>query len=135
MSLSCFVIRFGLCTNFAIKGRQELSTVSMSTTAVIGAAGPTGLECVKRLLETGQPVVAVVRNPDKYKDTFPNDKNLQVKAGDVTDRQSLETVFEKTNAKRVIFAASGKNYFSAKDVDEQVKSSCHCLRVAQCVSA
>ncbi|BDA42667.1 Uncharacterized protein At2g34460, chloroplastic [Coccomyxa sp. Obi] len=34
-------------------------------------------------------------------------------------RQSLENVFEKTNAKRVIFAASGKTYFSAKDVDEQ----------------
>ncbi len=95
----------------------------MSTTAVLGAAGPTGLECVKRLLELGQSVVAVVRNPDKYKETFPSSKNLQVMTGDVTDRQSLEKVFEQTNAKRVIFAASGKTYFSAKDVDEQVTMS------------
>lgn len=94
----------------------------MTSTAVLGAAGPTGLECVKRLLDLGQPVVAVVRNPDKYKDTFPIDKNLQIKKGDVTDAVSLQDVFSTTNAKRVIFAASGKGYFSAKDVDEKVNT-------------
>ena len=94
----------------------------MTSTAVLGAAGPTGLECVKRLLDLGHPVVPVVRNPDKYNDTFPDDQNLQIRKGDVTDTASLQDVFAQTNAKRVIFAASGKGYFSAKDVDEWVKT-------------
>jgi uncharacterized protein YbjT (DUF2867 family) len=93
----------------------------MSTTAVIGAAGATGFECVQRLLELGQPTVAIVRDPGKYKDMFPLEKNgFQVKAGDVTDCQRLKNILESVNSKRLIFAASGKTYFSAKDVDEQV---------------
>lgn len=95
----------------------------MSATAVLGAAGPTGLECVKCLLELGQPVVAVVRNPDKYTATFPSDKNLQIKKGDVTDIQGLQDVLANTKSKKVIFAASGKGYFSAKDVDEKVHAT------------
>lgn len=38
---------------------------------VLGAGGPTGLECVKRLLSaTNAPVRAVVRDPAKYDATF-----------------------------------------------------------------
>ena len=96
----------------------------MGTTAVIGAGGPTGLQCVKRLLELGTPTIAVVRNPDKYADTFEESEKLQIKQGDVQDPGSLQTVFQEGRVKHVIFAASGKTYWSAKDVDEQVDFLC-----------
>ena len=94
----------------------------MSTTAVIGAGGPTGFECVKRLLELGMPTVAIVRNPDKYKDTFPQDAKLQIRTGDVQDQASLKQLLLDTKAKHVIYAASSKTYWSAADVDKQVNT-------------
>ncbi len=96
--------------------------LNMAATAVIGAGGPTGTECVKRLLELGQPAVAIVRDPQKYKDAFDNDKNLRLLSGDVTDAASLKSAFKEGHVKNVIFAASGKTYWSAKSVDEQVSS-------------
>lgn len=43
----------------------------MSVNVVLGAGGPTGLECVKRLLQaTDTPVRAVVRDPAKYEEVF-----------------------------------------------------------------
>lgn len=43
----------------------------MSVNVVLGAGGPTGSECVKRLLKaTSSPVRAVVRDPSKYEDAF-----------------------------------------------------------------
>ena len=92
----------------------------MGSTAVIGAGGPTGSECVKRLLELGQPAVAIVRDPQKYKNAFENDKNLRLLSGDVTDAASLRSAFKEGHVNNVIFAASGKTYWSAKSVDEQV---------------
>ena len=94
----------------------------MAATAVIGAGGPTGSECVKRLLELGQPAVAIVRDPDKYKNAFGKDDNLTLLAGDVTDATSLKKAFHEGHVRRVIFAASGKTYWSAKPVDEKVDS-------------
>ena len=96
---------------------------AMAATAVIGAGGPTGSECIKRLLELGQPAVAIVRNPDKYRDAFDKDENLTLLSGDVTDATSLKKAFHEGHVKRVIFAASGKTYWSAKSVDEKVMSS------------
>lgn len=93
----------------------------MGSTAVIGAGGPTGLQCVKRLLELGMPTVAVVRSPEKYAETFEKNEKLQIKQGDVQDVGSLKAVLQDTRVKHVIFAASGKTYWSAKDVDEQVR--------------
>ncbi|KAI8476283.1 MAG: hypothetical protein J3K34DRAFT_401798 [Monoraphidium minutum] len=88
----------------------------MSANVVLGAGGPTGAECVKRLLEvTRDPVRAVVRDPSKYAEAFPKDARLQVVAGDVTDKTSLTKAFE--GAKGVIFAASGRGYWSANAVD------------------
>lgn len=85
---------------------------------VIGAGGPTGHECVLRLLAaTSTPVRAVVRDPSKYADKFPKDSKLEVVAGDVTNAASLEAALK--GAKGVIFAASGKGYFSAPSVDFQ----------------
>lgn len=43
----------------------------MSVNVVLGAGGPTGFECVRRLLEvTKAPVRAVVRDPSKYDEAF-----------------------------------------------------------------
>ena len=95
---------------------------------MIGAGGPTGKECVKRLLELGQPAVAVVRDPQKYKDAFSDDKNLTLLSGDVTDAASLKSAFKERRFKNVIFAASGKTYWSAKSVDEQVSPTKSCGR-------
>lgn len=101
---------------------DNINTCKMAATAVIGAGGPTGSECVKRLLELGHPAVAIVRSPDKYKDAFPKDKNLTLLSGDVTDAASLKSAFIEGNVRSVIFAASGKSYWSAKSTDEQVRS-------------
>lgn len=48
---------------------------------VFGAGGGVGLQCVKHMLQNGQKVRAVVRSPDKYADTFPQDSNLSVVSG------------------------------------------------------
>eukprot|EP00195_Chlamydomonas_chlamydogama_P013054 CAMPEP_0202901654 /NCGR_PEP_ID=MMETSP1392-20130828/14378_1 /ASSEMBLY_ACC=CAM_ASM_000868 /TAXON_ID=225041 /ORGANISM="Chlamydomonas chlamydogama, Strain SAG 11-48b" /LENGTH=238 /DNA_ID=CAMNT_0049588247 /DNA_START=80 /DNA_END=796 /DNA_ORIENTATION=- len=83
---------------------------------VFGAGGPTGFECVQRLLEVStDPVRAVVRNPDKYQGTFPRSERLAVVKGDVTDLASCKEACK--DAKGVIFAAAGKDYFSPHAVD------------------
>ena len=91
----------------------------MSVNVVIGAGGGTGLECVKRLLAaTQEPVRAVVRDPARYADTIPKDERLEVVAGDVTSKESLQHCL--AGAKGVIFAASGSGYRSAAEVDHKV---------------
>ena len=80
------------------------------------------MQCVKGLLELGMPTVAVVRSPEKYAETFEKSEKLQIKQGDVQDVGSLKAVLQDARVKHVIFAASGKTYWSAKDVDEQVTS-------------
>ena len=93
---------------------------------VLGAGGPTGLECVKRLLSaTSEPVRAVVRDPAKYQGTLPEDPKLEVVAGDVTNKESLIKCLE--GAKGIIFAAAGKTYRSPKDVDHKVRLACNCV--------
>ena len=80
------------------------------------------MECVKRLLELGTPTIAVVRSPEKYADTLCKMENeqLQIRQADVQDVASLKAVLQDGRVKHVIFSASGKTYWSAKDVDEQV---------------
>jgi len=90
----------------------------MSVNTVLGAGGPTGLECVKRLLEaTSSPVRAVVRDPEKYKERLPQDSRLEIVKGDVTDPDSLKAAFK--DSKAVIFAASGQGFWTAAPVDNQ----------------
>ena len=79
------------------------------------------MQCVKRLLELGIPTIAVVRSPEKYADTFDKSEQLQIKQGDVQNVASLKSVLQDGKVKHVIFSASGKTYWSAKDVDEQVQ--------------
>lgn len=61
---------------------------------------------------------------------------MEVVSGDVTDPASLPSAL--SDASGVIFAASGKGYWSAESVDEQV-SSCarvlHYTSVIACVAA
>jgi uncharacterized protein YbjT (DUF2867 family) len=86
---------------------------------VLGAGGPTGLQCVKKLASQPDTVVrAVVRDPAKYKDVFEQSDKLQVVKGDVTDKASLKEALK--DASGVIFAASGQTYWSPSEVDSKV---------------
>lgn len=61
---------------------QPATMAPAGVNVVLGAAGATGLECVKRLLAvTDAPVRAVVRDPAKYPGLFPHDPRLQVRQG------------------------------------------------------
>lgn len=88
--------------------------------AVLGAGGPTGVECVRELLAEGHRCRAVVRDPSKYQGngTFPEHKNLTIVKGDVTDRASLEPALR--GCKSAIFAASVAGYWGAWKVDCEV---------------
>ncbi|KAJ9507499.1 hypothetical protein QJQ45_006470 [Haematococcus lacustris] len=88
-------------------------------TAVVGAGGPTGLECVKQLLAGASvpEVRAVVRDVAKHQDRFPKDGRLKVVAGDVTNPSSLGPAL--SGVANVIFTASGSTYFSAAAVDHK----------------
>ena len=80
------------------------------------------MECVKRLAQLGKPVRAIVRSPEKYKDDFAGlGSSVTTVKGDVTDPESLARAFDGVTG--IIFAASGKGYWSARSVDELV-----CLR-------
>ena len=86
----------------------------------MGAGGPTGLECVKRLAQLGRPVRAIVRSREKYKDDFAGlGSSVTTVKGDVTDPESLARAFDGVTG--IIFAASGKSYWSARSVDELVR--------------
>lgn len=98
---------------------------------VIGAGGGTGLACVKRLLALGRQVRAVVRDPSKYTAELNHEAlvgpaaaaaaagKLEVVAGDVGDKASVRAAL--SGAAGVIFAASGKGYWTADAVDCQVR--------------
>lgn len=97
-------------------------------TVVLGAAGATGLECVKRLIELKGPGIirAVARDPAKLEAVglSPNE-HLQIVRGDVTDIASLREVL--AGARGVIFAAAGKGYWSPAEVDFKVRATCRQL--------
>ncbi|KAG2500712.1 hypothetical protein HYH03_001477 [Edaphochlamys debaryana] len=85
---------------------------------VFGAAGATGLEVVKRLLEKESlPTRAVCRDPAKLAGVLEPSPKLQVVKGDVTDPASLKEALK--GARGVVFAASGRGYWSASEVDFQ----------------
>ena len=74
---------------------------------------------MKRLAQLGKPVRAIVRSPDKYKDVFAGlGSSVTAVKGDVTDPESLAGAL--AGVKGIIFAASGKGYWSAHGVDELV---------------
>jgi len=89
----------------------------MSEIAVLGAGGPTGKQCVEKLLAQNKKVVAVVRDPAKYLGVWSSSKDLRIESGDVTNAASLAKAL--SSVKGFIFAASGKTYFSASSVDTE----------------
>jgi uncharacterized protein YbjT (DUF2867 family) len=61
----------------------------MAVNVVLGAGGPTGFECVKRLLKADKtPVRAVVRDPAKYEEAF---KAAAAEAGEMQVHASSMT--------------------------------------------
>jgi len=85
--------------------------------AVVGAAGPTGFQCAKQLLNEGTSVRCVVRTVEKCQAKFDEEKlvsselpleNLTIVKGDVTDEKSLRDAFD--GCEGVIFAASASSY-------------------------
>lgn len=73
--------------------------------AVVGAGGPTGLECTQKLLRDGKAVRAIVRDVEKYAGKFGQ---AAVVEGDVTDEESLKDAFAGCSG--VVFAASASTY-------------------------
>lgn len=64
-----------------------------------------------------------VRDPTKYADAFPSNPRLEVTQGDVTDIAACKRAC--SGAGGVIYAASGKGYWSPHAVDyEGVKVGC-----------
>ena len=77
---------------------------------------------MKQLAQLGKPVRAIVRSPEKYKDDFASlGSSVTTVKGDVTHPESLARALAGVTG--IIFAASGKGYWSARGVDELV-----CLR-------
>ncbi len=63
-----------------------------SSVAVLGATGYIGARLVPKLLESGQKVRAIGRNPDKLKGrTWSSSAGVETVYGDVFDKTSLET--------------------------------------------
>ncbi|GAB4813396.1 hypothetical protein N2152v2_000442 [Parachlorella kessleri] len=96
--------------------------------AVVGAGGGAGKACVDTLLQKGLHVRAVVRDPQKAEATFAGQsgatstlkdvtvkERLELVKGDVTDPESLKAAL--AGCKGVVFAASGRGYWSADSVD------------------
>ncbi|GFR47453.1 hypothetical protein Agub_g9178, partial [Astrephomene gubernaculifera] len=124
----CFTIAAPLHYCITIKINSECGTCDLIFAAptmtdspqpvnvVLGAAGRTGLECVKRLLEVSDlPTRAVVRDPSKMQGILEPSAKLQIAKGDVTDPASLQEALR--GARGVIFAVAGKGYWSPAEVD------------------
>ena len=68
-----------------------------------------------------------VQDPEKLKALFGEPPNLSYAAADVEDPDTVKEALR--GCRGVIFAASGKGYFSAAKVDNQVRVFGHWLRV------
>ena len=89
-----------------------------ATIAVFGASGLTSAECVYQLLENGDTVVGLTRNPSNLKipqgsggskagEPLVNDK-LTCFAGDVTKLEDVQKVFDEADIDGVIIGLGGK---------------------------
>jgi len=105
--------------------RNVDSKLYMKTFAVFGASGLTASECVYQALENGDSVVGLTRNPSnlvipqgsggdsKAGQSLPDNPNLTLIGGDVTNMADVEKVFEN-KLDGVIVALGGKT----KDVGD-----------------
>ena len=74
------------------------------TTAVIGATGRVGSEIVRGLLARGDPVAALVRDPDKARRAFGEPDGLDIRPTRLDDPQDLAEAFDGV---RTVFIAMG----------------------------
>ena len=82
------------------------------TTLVTGAAGYIGNNIVKRLVNAGKPVRAMVHNLEKGKSRLPDVAGeIEIVQGDVTDPESLSTAMQgvSTVIHLVAIALEGRN--------------------------
>ena len=74
------------------------------TTAVIGATGRVGSEIVRGLLARGDPVAALVRDPDKARRAFGEPDGLHIRPTRLDDPRDLAEAFDGV---RTVFIAMG----------------------------
>jgi uncharacterized protein YbjT (DUF2867 family) len=74
------------------------------TTAVIGATGRVGSEIVHGVLARGDPVVALVRDPDKARRAFGEPDGLHIRPTRLDDPRDLTEAFDGV---RTVFIAMG----------------------------
>jgi NAD(P)H dehydrogenase (quinone) len=74
------------------------------TTAVIGATGRVGSEIVRGLLARGDPVAALVRDPDKARRAFGEPDGLYIRPTRLDDPSDLTEAFDGA---RAVFIAMG----------------------------
>jgi len=74
------------------------------STAVIGATGRVGSEIVRGLLARDEPVRALVRDPDKARQSFGEPAGLEVRATQLDDPRDVEAALSGT---RRVFIAMG----------------------------
>jgi uncharacterized protein YbjT (DUF2867 family) len=74
------------------------------TIAVIGATGRVGSEIVRGLLARGEPVTALVRDPDKGRRTFGEPGGLHIRPTRLDDPRDLTDAFDGI---RTLFIAMG----------------------------
>lgn len=103
--------------------------------AVLGAGGGCGKLAVAQLAAASLTVRAIVRDPAKYAGAFPD--GVDVRAGDVTSSSSLRAALSG-GVTHVLFAASNKGFYGAREVDEaglgNTAAVCKELNVAHLVA-
>ncbi|MBO0931996.1 NAD(P)-dependent oxidoreductase [Fibrella aquatilis] len=86
----------------------------MTTIAVFGATGRTGIPLVKQALDQGYTVKALVRNPSKMPITH---KNLQLIVGDALDVSNVQQTVHDTDG---VVSCLGQNKTSDPDLQTKV---------------
>jgi putative NADH-flavin reductase len=70
----------------------------MKTLAVLGGTGRTGVLLIKRALDRGYRVRALVRSPTKASQLLPAHESLQLVEGDISDVHKLTILMANTDA-------------------------------------
>jgi uncharacterized protein YbjT (DUF2867 family) len=96
-----------------------LDNIINNSILVLGGTGHYGKEIVKSLIEMGEPVKVVTRNPEKAKKLL-GEKPIIVK-GDITDEESLPNFLKET--KGIIIAVSGFSRKTIRQIEEIEKDS------------
>ncbi|KXJ18180.1 uncharacterized protein At2g34460, chloroplastic [Exaiptasia diaphana] len=97
------------------------SSKSILKLAVLGATGPTGMEAVKKSLELGHHVTAIVRSPDKLNNI--KNENLDVVKANIFEPESLVPHLQGKDAVLSYLGAHGTTVFNPTTLySESMKS-------------